>query len=361
MKSWFGGVFVLFLLASCQQASSSGPMPDSAAEDVYTPQGFPPIRIPADNPYDPAAVALGRALFYDPILSGDSTVSCASCHQQALAFTDGRALSVGKDVARRSAPSLVNVGFYSKGLFWDGRAASLEVQTLDPVRNPLEMDAPWPLVEARIRQHPRYAREFQQVFHLQQSTEIDSFLIAKALAQFQRTIISADAKFDRVMRGEDAFSAQEKRGWTIFFDASPDLPMAECNHCHIDPLFTDLSYQNNGITAVKTLSDFPDKGRGAITGNPYDAGKFRVPTLRNIMLTAPYMHDGRFNTLEEVLDHYIAGGHFAENLNPNVRKLSLTEADKADLLSFLQTLTDSSLLVNPGLSAPVVLVDKSAQ
>jgi cytochrome c peroxidase len=188
---------------------------------------------------------------------------------------------------------------------------------------------------------------FRQAFGIQKKTDIDSVLVSRALAQYERTLFSANAKFDQVMRKEAVFTPAEKRGWTIFFDASPNLPFSECNHCHIDPLFTNLAYENNGIQAVKHLEDFPDPGRGAITKNRNDLGKFVVPTLRNIALTAPYMHDGRFSTLEEVIDHYASGGHLADNLNPNVRVLKLREQDKKDLIAFLHTLTDTTGLTLP--------------
>lgn len=167
-------------------------------------------------------------------------------------------------------------------------------------------------------------------------------LVGKALAQFQRTLISADTKFDRVMREEAQFTAQEKRGWTIFFDASPAVPTSECNHCHVDPLFSTLNFENNGLVAALSLDDYPDKGRGTITGNRNDNGLFRVPTLRNLKYTAPYMHDGRLKTLEAVLDHYASGGHPGTNVSPNVRKLKLSERDRADLIAFLNTLNDEN-------------------
>ena len=319
------------------------------------PSGFPPMIIPPDNPLTEEGIALGRRLFYDPILSADSTVSCASCHLPELAFTDARAVSPGVHGARgtRSAMSLVNVGYYYSGLFWDGRVQTLEEQAFHPVRNPVEMAFNWSDAEARIRQHPEYPDLFRVAFRIREVEDIDSLLIAKALAQFERTLVSSNAKFDRVMAGAEQFTPQEKRGWTIFFDASPkDTPVSECNHCHVDPLFSDLQYQNNGVQAALNLKGFEDAGRGGVTQILYDNGKFRVPTLRNILLTAPYMHDGRFKTLDEVLNHYISGGHAAENLNPNVRPLHLNAQDRKDLMAFLRTLTDSTFIQNPAFRRP---------
>ncbi len=310
--------------------------------------------VPTDNPFSREGVALGRRLFYDPILSADSSMSCASCHLQQLAFSDGKARSegvVGLE-GRRSAPSLANIGYAHTGLFWDGRSPSLEEQSLHPVRDAAEMAFDWHSAAQRLRHHPLYVTWFKKAFGLRRPSEIDSTEVGKALAQFQRTLISKDALFDRVLRGEAAFSTREKRGWTIFFDASPLVPASECNHCHVDPLFTDLTYQNNGIQQVPSLDSFPDAGRGEISKNRFDNGKFRVPTLRNIFTTAPYMHDGRFQTLEEVLDHYNSGGHDPGNRNPNVRPLHLSPRDRADLLAFLHTLQDTAFLQNPAFANP---------
>ena len=322
--------------------------------DWQDPPGFPRMVVPTDNPFSREGVALGRRLFYDPILSADSSMSCASCHLQQLAFSDGKARSegvVGLE-GRRSAPSLANIGYAHTGLFWDGRSPSLEEQSLHPVRDAAEMAFDWHSAAQRLRHHPLYVTWFKKAFGLRRPSEIDSTEVGKALAQFQRTLISKDALFDRVLRGEAAFSAREKRGWTIFFDASPLVPASECNHCHVDPLFTDLTYQNNGIQQVPSLDSFPDAGRGEISKNRFDNGKFRVPTLRNIFTTAPYMHDGRFQTLEEVLDHYTSGGHDPGNRNPNVRPLHLSPRDRADLLAFLHTLQDTAFLQNPAFANP---------
>jgi len=248
--------------------------------------------------------------------------------------------------------SLANVGYYYKGLFWDGRSKSLEDQALVPVREPHEMNSDWSLVELKLRTHPKYPDLFQKAFSIRDHKEITRFLVAKAIAQFERTLISANAKYDQVLEGKASYTESEERGRKIFFDASDELPKSECGHCHIDPLFTNLDFFNNGIQQVNSLEGFPDKGRGKVTKIIYDNGKFRVPTLRNIELTAPYMHDGRFNTLEEVLDHYISGGHLADNLNPNVRQLNFSERDKTDLIAFLKTLTDTNFVHNPAFANP---------
>lgn len=312
------------------------------------PRSFTKMLIPPDNPLTEEGVALGQKLFFDKNLSIKGTHSCASCHLPGRAFSDGLAYSVGVNgQTRRSAPSLVNVGYYYKGLFWDGRAASLEEQALKPVEDSIEMASNWDTVEWRLRRHPEYPALFRKAFGIEQAGQITRFMAAKAIAQFERTLVNYNAKFDKVKRGEARFTEAEDRGRIIFFDIGAyGLPFSECNHCHIDPLFTTQEYENNGLVEAPDLNDFPDKGRGAISGNKWDNGKFRTPTLRNIALTAPYMHDGRFKTLDQVLDHYASGGHYAENVSPNVRKLYLSPQNKKDLIAFLQTLTDSSFVFN---------------
>ncbi len=333
------GVLIVGLFNACTSKPTPFPTP--------SPEGFVEMEIPSDNPLTYEGVTLGRALFFDPILSLDSTISCASCHNPALAFTDGRAISNGiaGRTGQRSAPSLLNIGYHYKGVFWDGRSPSLEEQALHPLNDSLEMGNHWEIIQERLLLHPDYSKLFRLAFP---DASMNKATTAKALAQFQRTLISTDSKFDRVQRGETQFTPQEQRGWTIFFDAGyPDVPMAECSHCHTDPLFTNLNFANNGLNESLSLDDFPDEGLGRISGNKFDNGKFRVPTLRNILLTAPYMHDGRLESIEEVIQHYNEGGLYAENLDPNVRPLHLSDKDQQDLIAFLQTLTDSSALTNP--------------
>lgn len=309
--------------------------------ELDEPAGFLAMVIPPDNPLTAEGVALGRHLFFDPILSVDSSRSCASCHLPALSFTDGAPRSTGVGgTGQRNAPSLVNVAYQYTGLFWDGRTPTLEAQALHPVGNPLEMGGDWALVEKRLQRHADYPALFRSAFGIEHRTAINRRLVARALAQYQRTLISADSKFDRVQRGEAAFTAAERRGWEIFFDFPGGPAAGECGHCHSDPLFTNLEYFNNGLAMQGPV----DEGRALVTGRASDIGKFKTPSLRNVALTAPYMHDGRFATLEAVIDHYDSGGHYAENVNPNVRPLHLTERDKADLIAFLHTLTDTAFV-----------------
>jgi cytochrome c peroxidase len=303
---------------------------------------IPRMHIPAHNPLTTEGIALGKKLFFDPILSFDSTFSCSSCHQPERAFADSKAVAIGIRLrkGRRSSPSLLNIGYHYKGLFWDGRAVTLEEQSLHPIQDSVEMGSRLEQVEKKLQQHSDYPVLFRKAFGIIHKNHITKDLIAKALAQFQRTLISKNTKFDQVQRGTAQFTAAEQRGFALFFDTSDTLPHSECGHCHVDPLFTTLEFHNNGIQQATNLN-FSDLGRGAVTNNRFDNGKFKVPTLRNIARTAPYMHDGRFRTLEQVLQHYESGGHPAENVSPNVRKLHFTERDRADLIAFLNTLTDS--------------------
>lgn len=324
--------------------------------NLAAPSFFPPPIIPADNPLTVEGVELGRKLFYDKILSADGTMSCASCHLPEKSFTDGNAVSTGilGIAGRRSSMAVVNLAYNAKGFFWDGRAATLEEQALMPVEDHIELNESWPNVIEKIRNHADYPLRFRKAFGIDRKSEITKELAAKAIAQFERTFISADSKYDKVVwKNEGWFTDQEERGKMLFFfEESQIVNHPGCSHCHIAVFFTDNNYKNNGLDNVASLTDFPDLGRGAINGNVYDNGKFRVPTLRNIELTAPYMHDGRFQTLEEVLNHYSAGGHNVENEDVNIRPFPLTEQDKQDLIAFMKTLTDTSFVNNPAFSDP---------
>ncbi len=328
---------------------------------LVIPPGFPSMVIPSDNPLTEEGIELGRWLFYDPILSADSTISCGSCHAPAGNFTDNTAFSpgVGNQLGNRSAMPLVNIGFMTKGLFWDGRSPTLEDQALHPVENPVEMAEKWDNNEIKLRRHKDYPRLFRRAFGIKNTREITRDLATKAIAQFERTLISGNSRFDkkRYQNDPDPFllSDLEVDGLKIYFDDqfSEDVK-GHCAHCHDGgPLLTSERYENNGITQVSSLEDFPDKGYGAITGKITDNGKFKAPTLRNIALSAPYMHDGRFKTLEEVIDHYNSGGHYADNvIIGSIMQLHLTAYDKQALLAFLHTLTDTSFVNNPAFQSP---------
>ncbi len=320
--------------------------------EIYRQLSF---EIPENNPMTEQGVELGHRLFFDPILSVDSTVSCASCHHRNGAFTDNLPVSFGVEnkVGKRSAMSLLNVGFFNAGLFWDGRATTLETQALMPIEDPVEMAHSLTGVELALQGHKDYPKMFREAFGISRTEQISSDLVAKALAQYMRTILSGgNSKFDRFMRGEYLFTDEEQNGFDIFFDANPDLPDGECAHCHPSPLFTNNQYINNGLDKVDGLEGFDDLGRGGVTNRTIDNGRFRVPSLRNIELSAPYMHDGRFKNLEEVMQHYNSGGFAADNIDANMRPILLSEEETADVISFLRTLTDTTHYQNPLFQSP---------
>lgn len=301
---------------------------------------------PQDNPLTVEGVNLGRRLFYDKKLSNDFTMSCATCHKQENAFDDPRPFSEGTNgsFGNRNAMAIVNLG-WGTSFFWDGRRNSLEDQAHDPVVNPIEMANSWPTVVSRLQADEEYPSLFYKAFG---SYNIDSNLVAMAIAQFERTLVSFNSPFDRYyFQGEtSALNAQEISGLDIF------LNKAHCNDCHSDVLLTDNAFRNNGLDI-----SFTDNGLGLVTANASDNGKFKVPTLRNVELTSPYMHDSRFNTLEQVIDFYSsnvksASPNLDQHMIPFGNGLNLTIQEKADLLAFLKVLTDSSFINNSAYGDP---------
>ncbi|MBK9338246.1 MAG: cytochrome C peroxidase [Lewinellaceae bacterium] len=338
---------------------------------LIKPDHFPQVPIPPDNPLTVDGVQLGRRLFYDPILSGDSTQSCASCHLPQGSFTDNLAVSVGIDGigGRRSAMSLLNIAYATNGLFWDGRSPSLEDQALRPVEDPIEMHNTWTNVIAKLKVHPTYPELFRKAFGIKNTREMTKELAARAIAQFERILISSGtSKFDQYLQGNrDILDDDELDGKLMYFEEGgpAGLPDAQCFHCHGGITLTGNQYFNNGLTEAATLDDFVDKGRGEVSKNPSDNGKFRSPTLRNVALTAPYMHDGRFQTLEEVLDHYGTHGKNSPNKDPLIPQVGypipgssplqyteLLPKHKQALVKFLHTLTDTTFVNNPDIQNP---------
>jgi cytochrome c peroxidase len=324
------------------------------------PPHFPPMPIPADNPLTVEGVQLGRHLFYEKRLSGDNSMSCASCHLQPFAMSDPNRFSTGIDGIQgtRNAMALINLG-WDQRFFWDGRAQSLEQQVFFPVRDPIEMHETWPNAVAKLQADPAYRSLFSKAFG---TTTIDSVLVSKAIAQFMRTMISGNSKFDRFMRGEEQLSVEEQLGFELTLlegGTPPAVPFgqggADCFHCHPHGggRFTDGIIRNNGLDPPSAWTDL---GLGGITGLPQDYAKFKTPTLRNVALTAPYMHDGRFQTLEEVIEHYNSGGHASPTTDPNMKfttgGLYLTPEKKAQLIAFLHTLTDMEFVNDPKFSDP---------
>ena len=321
---------------------------------VDVPEGFPALEIPEDNPMTQEGVELGRRLFYDPILSADSTISCSTCHLPELAFTDGLRNSVGINgqETNRNSMSLVNVGFYYSGLFWDGRVQTLEEQSLHPIEDPIEHGNDLDVLIAKLRKHEDYAPRFRKAFGIVDRSQISRNLIGKAIAQWERIIVSGNSRYDQYIRGEISLSDEEDLGNSMFFDFDDGLKDAECNHCHNVPLFTANTYHNNGLDSVgNDYTLFKDIGLG-INGIANDTGRFRTPTLRNIALTAPYMHDSRFMTLDDVMNHYNSGIKPARNKDPLVSNLDLSKESVDALVSFMEALTDTSYLEIPQVLSP---------
>jgi cytochrome c peroxidase len=308
-----------------------------------------------NNPATIEGVELGRYLFYDSTLSRDHSMSCASCHQQAFAFSDApHRFSQGIDgqILSRNTMPLYNLAWYPT-LFWDGRVLSIEAQVFHPVRAHNEMDLDWKTATKRIQKNKLYRRLFLKAFG---TSTIDSLLIAKAIAQFERTLISNNSKYDQVLRGEAYLTPDEYKG----FELMNDQTKGDCLHCHTtdaDILGTTTKLSNNGLSKALKPEDYLDKGKAEFTGKDSDVGLFRIPSLRNIAVTAPYMHDGRFKTLKEVLDFYSEGVNQSFNIDSKMEYahqggVKLTSEEKEKIIAFLKTLTDTSFLTNPEFSNP---------
>jgi cytochrome c peroxidase len=303
-----------------------------AAGPVATPPkpplGLLPVTWPADNPYSAAKAELGRILYFDKRLSADETLSCASCHDPKKAFTDGAPVSTGIRGQRggRSAPTVINRA-WSLAQFWDGRASSLEDQAIGPMANPIEMGSTHEAIEGHLQAIPGYKPLFQAAFG---NDKITITHVAKALATFERTIMSGDSPYDRWKAGRpNAMPAAAVRGFHVF-------QKAQCDACHEGHNFTSNMYSNIGVGAEKPN---PDTGRFVITKSESDWGAFKTPTLRDVEHTAPYMHDGSLKTLEEVVDYYDKGGTPNKNLDSHIRPQHLRPEEKADLVAFLKALS----------------------
>jgi len=307
------------------------------------PVNFPkPIyRIQANN-ISQEKVALGRALFYETLLSRDNTISCGSCHVQSSAFTQhGHDISHGIDdrLGNRNSPPIMNLA-WNRTFFWDGGVFDLDLQALSPITNPVEMDEKMENIIDKLSASHKYSEGFQLAFG---SREITGVKVLKALSAFMLTCVSSDAKYDSVMRYQSKFTKMEKSGFRIF--------RQKCAACHAEPLFTDGSFRNNGLSNKFN----PDSGRVAITLDPKDRYKFRVPSLRNLSFTLPFMHDGRFKNIDQVLEHYSHGISDSPTLDPLLRRaefmgIPLTSKEKHELKSFLKTLDDRYFITRKDLS-----------
>ncbi|WP_299080554.1 cytochrome c peroxidase [uncultured Paraglaciecola sp.] len=320
--------------------------------------------LPIDNPLTVEGVELGRRLFYDPLLSGNNRVSCATCHQQHLAFTDGKAHSVGVSgiPLAFNSMTLANAMWGPQHFFWDGRVSSLEEQAILPILHPDEMDQDMDQLIAELEAVPVYVRLFETAYG-----EISASSIGRALASFERILISANSKYDQYLRGELKLNATEELGRKLFM-AHPDVKVnlrgGNCIDCHSQFLTSGFKdkfdgFLNNGLDTEENLQP----GLQSVTGQPSDRGKFKVPSLRNIALTSPYMHDGRFTTLEQVLEHYNGQIKYSSTLSPLIVEanneqhqgtlsLNLSEDEKVAIIAFLHTLTDHTFIKDPSISDP---------
>ncbi len=309
-----------------------------ADEPAKVPAGLAPLSIPADNPHTAEKSELGKQLFFDKRLSRDNTIACASCHDPNKGWSNGERFATGVrgQVGGRSAPTIINAA-YAPLQFWDGRAQALEGQALGPIQNPIEMDMTLDEVVARLNKIDGYRTQFQKIFN----TDVTADGIAKAIAAFERTVLCGDAPYDRFKAGDkSALSDAAQRGMKVFFNK------AHCSACHTGHSFSDFAFHNIGVGME---AEKCDNGRYEITKLEGDKGSFKTPTLREIARTAPYMHDGRFQTLEEVVDYYDKGGHPNPQLDEEIFPLKFSEQDKADLVAFLKEglTSDKYPLVNP--------------
>ncbi len=302
------------------------------------------------NPLLPEKILLGKVLFYDPLLSRNNTISCANCHSPFTAFTHtDHALSHGIEdrIGTRNTPALMNLA-WQKNFMWDGSVERLDLQALHPIANANEMDEKLENVLSKLQKSPIYPGLFYKAFG---DSAITSERMLTSISQFELTLISSNSKYDSVMRHQSVFSNPEKNGYALF--------KKHCASCHTEPLFTNNGFENNGLSQDISLMD---AGRMISTKNTDDSLKFKVPTLRNIELSYPYMHDGRFNRLSEVMRHYTSGIQQSKTLS---KKLSapilLSSNDKVDIISFLLTLTDRDFLLNPDFAFPKdILLQKHA-
>lgn len=292
--------------------------------------------VPADNPQSDAKISLGRQLYFDGRLSANNEISCATCHNPKTGWAghEPTDTGIGGRTGTRNSGTIVNSG-YMKFQFWDGRAGSLEEQALGPIHNPVEMGESLENVVQKLNAIPGYKQQFQDVFH----SDVTTDGIAKAIASFERTIVSGASPYDRSARGDKtALVAEAQRGMTIFNGKGG------CVACHSGPLFSDQSFHNIGVGMD---AEKPDIGREVVTKDTKDRGKFKTPGLRNVENTFPYMHDGKTPTLEAVVDFYNKGGIANAALDPLIKPLGLSDTEKKDLVAFLKALTGPEPIVEP--------------
>jgi len=325
---------LILIVVSCRKDKEAEPLYTPALMEV--PKGFPDIKAPEGNEFTKARWDLGKRLFFDSALSLDSSISCASCHQPELAFSDDVAFSLGveKQIGTRNSPSLANVA-YQPYFTREGGVPTLEMQVLVPIQEHNEFAFNIVLIAERLKNDSTYIKMAQEAY----DREVDAFVITRAIACFERSLLSGYSPFDQYQNYNQpsALSDAAIRGMNLFFSEQTN-----CSKCHSDFNFTNYAFENNGLYEV-----YPDDGRFRLTGEESDRALFKVPSLRNIELTAPYMHDGSLNTLEEVVEHYQSGGENHPHKSDLIQALSLSERDKDDLIQFLRSLTDETFISNP--------------
>lgn len=347
----------IITIIGCKEDDTLDPITHDTTPYILDYGTFPSPQIAEDNQLTVQGVKLGRMLFYEKALSQDGTQACASCHMQEFAFTDTATFSIGiKGLpGKRQAMSVFNMAWHGNEFFWDGRAHLLRDQALMPIQDELEMNETLENAVAKLSAKQEYKDQFIRAFG---SEQITSEKISLAMEQFMNSIVSNSSKYDRFLEDSTEFTASEKRGRRLFFleynEFFPEESGADCAHCHSGDNFENDRYMNNGLDDDAGITDF---GSQAVTNKPSDKGKFKVTSLRNIALTAPYMHDGRFKTLEEVVEHYNSEIKPSSTLDPALDQtrntgLRLSEQDKKDLVAFLKTLTDDKLLNNTEYSNP---------
>ena len=313
--------------------------------ELKLPEYLEPPTWTEEHPLTKSGVILGRALFYDSRLSSNSTKSCATCHRPKEGFSGGKG-------GGRMTLSLINVGYDHDNYGWDGRWPTIESAIDNMIQESTYLQGEWSEIIPLFQEDTLYPILFRKAYGISNTTQIDKEHFINAIAQFLQILIARNSKYDRVVAGNTFFSPIEQDGADMFFDANPLLPDAECAHCHIPPSFAIRSFANNGMDSVNSYSDFIDAGRGAVTHLALDTGRFKIPTLRNIAERKQFMHDGRFIQLSDVISFYNSGGHRFENYSNYLHPLHLSEYQQKALLSFLYTLTDTTLRVNPDIKSP---------
>lgn len=337
------GIGILAVIGGCDnphtvRVAPVNEKPVGAVIQLPVPLGLPPIPIPSHNPQTAETIALGRKLFYEKKLSGDSSIACASCHNPRLGFADGRKFSLGVagQIGFRNAPTVLNAS-YSSTYFWDGRARSLEEQAGGPITNPVEMNEQHDVCVSKLEADVEYRADFEKAFG---PGAITMRKVESAIASFERSLLSGNSAFDRYEFGGDkkALSPAAIRGLAIFRDSAK----GNCVTCHTIEkayaLFADGKFHNIGV-GVDGEGNLTDLGRYSQTKVEFDRGSFKTPTLRNVALSAPYMHDGTMKTLKEVVDYYAGGANSNANLDMEIKKITLSGKERSDLVEFLESLT----------------------